>query len=505
MKRKLELSENILVKTNENQVIHPYCFSNDSILYHDKNGYIKKLNPGDEIKDVSFFYNDKLIFKADFYIHSITLDNQGGFIVKLKTEAQMALSALWGIIKDEFMMGKNNTNVNINEKLPLRGRYDEDSRIQRLSYLENRVGKKIKHIRNTSLCSDKLNHNIESFIGSVEIPVGIAGPLLIQGENVNELIYAPFATTEGALIASATRGAKALTLSDGVITKPLEKKMIRVPVFEFNNIAEAVFAAYWLKENFNIIKFHAEKFSNHANLKNLDTLHLGKYLHVYFIYETGDAAGQNMTTICTDKACEWILKVFNETLKMPAINFFIDGNLSSDKKVSGYNMQSGRGGRVISECLVPNDIMKRVLRTTSEKFMHAYNIMTASSITNGSIGFNINTSNVIAAMYTATGQDIASVHESSLSQLYAELSDTGGVYLSLTLPCLTIGTVGGGTGLPAQNECLNILDCVGKDKVMRLAEIICGFCLALDLSTISAASVGEFVQAHEKMGRNRPC
>lgn len=504
MKIKTLYKKNISIKTNEGEKISLYDFSNDSIIYHDKIGYIKKSSPGDKVKDLSVFYNDIFVCSLDFYIHSIKLDNQDGFIVELKTEAQMALSTLWVFIKERFITEKNKINLNVNEKLPLRGRYDEDSRIQRLSYLEGKVGKKISHIRNTSLCSDKLNHNIESFIGSIEIPVGIAGPLLIDGENVSGLIYAPFATTEGALIASATRGAKALTLSGGVSTKPLEKIMIRVPVFEFKNISEAVFASHWLRGNFDAIKYHAEKLSNHANLKKLDFFHLGKYLHVYFIYETGDAAGQNMTTTCTDKACEWILKAFIDTLKMPAVNFIIDGNLSSDKKVSGYNMQSGRGGRVISECLVPDNVMKRILRTTSKKFIHAYNIMVSSSITNGSIGFNINTSNVIAAMYTATGQDIASVHESSLSQLYAELSDTGGVYLSLTLPCLTIGTVGGGTGLPAQNECLTILDCAGKDKVMRLSEIICGFCLALDLSTISAASVGEFAQAHERMGRNRP-
>jgi NADP-dependent 3-hydroxy-3-methylglutaryl-CoA reductase len=496
-------TKNITIETVDGINLNVTGLNGNSLIINVAEKDAIKTPIGKSFINSAIYHDNKLICKKDIYVYSITKKNQENFIVELKTEEDDLLSTVWVYLKNEMTSNNISPHVNLNEKIPVRGKYTDAARLQRLCYLEEKTGTTINHIRETSLKNEDLKNNIESFIGTIEIPVGIAGPLLIHGREMKGLIYAPFATTEGALIASATRGAKALTLSGGVSSWALSKKMIRAPVFEFNNIPEALCVAYWLKMNIDLIRHHAERHSHYAKLTKLDIFHQGKYLHVYFIYETGDAAGQNMTTMCTDKACEWIKKELRDTLQIPAISFIIDGNLSSDKKVSGYNMHSGRGTRVMSECFIPENIINRVLGTTSKDFMHAYNIMLASSITMGAIGFNINSSNVIAAMFVATGQDIASVHEASLSQLYAELSGDG-IYLCLTLPCLTIGTIGGGTGLPAQNECLKILNCSGKGKINRLAEIICAYCMALDLSTISAAAAGEFARAHEQMGRNRP-
>jgi len=459
---------------------------------------------GDNLSDCLIYCRDKYICSISFLIKSISKIDNHSIFLSLTTENSDELSKLWREIGFLQKVAPVQT-MESNEKIPGRGLYTEEAKQKRLQFLREKTGKSLEYIEKTSLTHQRLKNNIESFIGTVEIPVGIAGPLLIRGQGANGLIYAPFATTEGALVASATRGAKAVSISGGVVTRVLGQRMVRVPVFEFSSISDAILAAHWIDMNFSSIRQQVSLASSHADLVKLDTHFLGRYLHICFVYHTADAAGQNMTTTCTAKACEWILQQFASICSVDPISFIIDGNLSSDKKASSQNLILGRGTRVIAECNLTEDALREVLNVSSEQFMHAYQIMVASNITMGAIGMNIKVSNVVAAIFSATGQDIASIHEASLGQLYAERGHQGqGLYMSMTLSSLTIGTIGGGTSLPTQQECLDILDCNGTGKLHRLAEIICGYCLALDLSTISAAAAGEFARAHELMGRNKP-
>jgi NADP-dependent 3-hydroxy-3-methylglutaryl-CoA reductase len=400
-------------------------------------------------------------------------------------------------------------------KVPGRGLYTDDARHERLAFVKEQTGRELEEVSSTRLQPNALVSNIEALLGSVEIPVGIAGPLHVKGEHANGLFYAPMATTEGALVASATRGATALSRCGGVTARVLGQRMLRVPVFVLEDLSMALFFAEWVKDHQSEIAEQTRRYSNYADLVDLQTQVLGRAVHVHFIYETGDAAGQNMTTTCTWQACQWI---FQEMWRFDGLNFenfLVEANLSNDKKVTYQSFLKGRGIRVLAECVLTEEICTQVLKVTPRQLVDAYNQVVCGSIAAGMVGININIANVIAAIFTATGQDIACVHESAIGHLHMELIELDAadefarkprqrIYATLMLPSLVVGTVGGGTNLPQQKECLQLLGCAGADKAHKLAEIISGFCLALDISTLSAIASDQFARAHEKLGRNRP-
>ena len=389
-------------------------------------------------------------------------------------------------------------------KVPARGLYTEEARQERLTFLREETGQQFEEVAHTRLDPRALVSNIEALIGSVEIPLGVAGPLLVRGQHSNGLYYAPMATSEGALVASATRGATAISRSGGVRARVLEQRMLRVPVFTLNSMENAFFFAEWVKDHQAEIMQVVRKYSNFAQLRELHTQVIGHSTHVHFVYETGDAAGQNMTTTCTWQACQWIMEQMGAFPGVEFENFLIEANLSNDKKVTWQSYLKGRGIRVIAETLLSAEHCRRVLKVEPQQLIQSYHTFIAGSVAAGMVGININVANVIAAMFTATGQDIACVHESSLAQLHMEMTAEGDIYATMTLPSLVIGTVGGGTNLPQQKECLAMLGCAGPGKAHKLAEIIASWCLALDLSTLSAIASDQFARAHEKLGRNRP-
>ena len=388
------------------------------------------------------------------------------------------------------------------EKIPARGIYTEAARHERLRWLHNKSNVDVSALKETRLVAERLTGNIENFLGAVEVPVGLAGPLLFHGQHARGNLYAPFATSEGALVASATRGASAITRSGGVITRVLAQRMMRVPLFVLSSLEGAVRFASWIRQHADELREQTRTVSRHANLLSVEPMLLGKMVHVTFLYETGDAAGQNMTTSCTWQACQWLMAQVQRIRDIQVESFLIESNVSGDKKVTFQSFTTGRGIRVVAECLLDHSVMKQVLKVSPEELVSAYSMMCSGSIHVGTVGFNINIANVVASIFAATGQDIACVHECSLGQLSMQMVDQD-VYASMVLPSLIVGTVGGGTHLPAQQTLLKMMGCSGVGHVQRLAEIIAGFCLALDLSTLAAVASGEFASAHEKLGRNR--
>ena len=388
-------------------------------------------------------------------------------------------------------------------RIPGRGIYTEQARLLRLEFIQEKTGVSCDFVRDSHLSAHRLAGNIENHIGGVEVPVGLAGPLLFNGRNAQGEIYAPFATSEGALVASASRGALLLSESGGVTTRTIAQRMIRVPLFVMNSLDSALFFSDWLKSHVPELQAAVAKVSHHAMLSSVDITLSGRVVHASFVFSTGDAAGQNMTTAATWHACQWALSQARHFRGVSVENFFIDSGLSGDKKVNYKSFLEGRGTRVIAEAFIPGETLQRIMKITPDQLVAYFNSGMAALIQAGAIGSNINVANTIAGMFVATGQDIACVHESSLAIFHIEKTDHG-VYTSMHLPALIIGTVGGGSSLPAQAECLKIMGCYGQNKVARLAEIIAGYCLALDLSTISALVGGTFVKAHERLGRNRP-
>jgi hypothetical protein len=278
--------------------------------------------------------------------------------------------------------------------------------------------------------------------------------------------------------------------------------MMRVPYFCFADLSTALAFASWLREVASEIHRIATQVSRHARLMSVEPQVLGQGVHLHLIYESGDAAGQNMTTACTWHACQWILEAAAAAGHRPEA-FYVEGNMSSDKKVSFQSFVQGRGTRVVAECFVAQEHLQRVLKVSPQRVHQGVLDLRDAAAAVGTVGGNACVSNVLAGIFTATGQDIACVHESSVALLQSRLVD-GGVRLHLSLPSLVVGTVGGGTHLPRQAELLEMMGCRGDGGLPALAEIIAGFCLTLELSTTSACVGGQFALAHERLGRNRP-
>lgn len=396
------------------------------------------------------------------------------------------------------------TDVSNNEMpiIPGRGLVTAGSKKLRLEFLQNN-SIETSHIADSELELKLIQNNIESYIGTVEIPLGIVGPLKFINNNISELVYTAAGTLEGALIASMNRGAKAISLSGGFKAQTSWQRMSRAPLFTLNNIENAKVFESFITDHFKEIKKKAESFSNHAKLIKIDSVRIENSVHTKFIYTTGDASGQNMTTTCTWHAMLYIVDIFYKRTGINFDDFILEGNGSSDKKISNYSKLNGRGVNVTAECNLPEEIINQILRTTSSKMIAAYNASIKIAQLDKMVGYNINVANAIAAIYVATGQDLACIHESSVGILEFKRTENG-LNAKLNLPNLVIGTVGGGTHLPKQLEALNIMKCKGNGKIERFAKLIAGFALGLELSTVAAIVSGEFAKAHEKLGRNKP-
>jgi len=387
-------------------------------------------------------------------------------------------------------------------KIPGRGRYDDVARRARLDWITERTDVSVDALRDTRLVPERLTSNIENMIGAVEVPVGLAGPLLVHGQESSRVVYAPFATTEGALVASACRGATAVTRAGGVKVDVLRQRMTRAPAFQLASRDDAERFAAWLGDQLETMRAKCHDVSRHAELLDIAIVVDGLFVHALFIYATGDAAGQNMTTATTWHCCQWIVSQL-PTLGVSLRRFIIDGNMSADKKVNLEAGEWGRGTAVIAECTLDAESIVQGLKVEPSELLAAHRICRSGARHARIVSPNVNVANVVAAIFTATGQDIASVHESSLGVLELE-AEGSGIRARLFMPGLVVGTVGGGTHLPAQRALLETMGCTGEGSSRRLAEVIAGFCLALDLSTLAAIATGEFALAHERLGRNRP-
>lgn len=386
--------------------------------------------------------------------------------------------------------------------IPGRGLNSAHALKQRNEYM-NKEGFDLSHISKHSLNLATIDNNIESFIGSVEVPLGIVGPLLYNTNNQKELVYCVAGTLEGALVASMNRGARAVSLSGGFRATVKYQKMLRAPLFTFFSSEDAHILVEWVQKHCNKIKQHAEQYSNHAKLLEIIPERFANKVHLYFYYNTGDASGQNMTTVCTWHAILWIAENFSKETEVLIDTCIIEGNGASDKKVSQYTIKNGRGIHVEATCFLTNEVIKNVLRTTKQDFMKAYSASREITIKNGMLGYNVNISNAIAAIFLATGQDLGSIHESSHADLILEEKQDG-IDFMLKLTNLVIGSIGGGTHVPKQKEALELMGCYGKGNVNRFASLISGFALSLEISTFAAIVSGAFAKAHEKLGRNKP-
>lgn len=369
---------------------------------------------------------------------------------------------------------------------------------ERQHFVEEFTGKTLNHVKQYSFEPEQTKGNIENFAGVTQVPLGFAGPLNIDGEHAKGEFIIPMSTSEGTLIASYNRGMKAMNLSGGVKCTVQNDSMQRAPVFIFKDARESKAFVQWVDNHFDEIKKEAEVTSTIAKLQYIDPYLSNRFAYLRFNYSTGDAAGQNMVGRATYAACSWILDHYPNIEK-----FYLESNFATDKKASQINIMRTRGKRVTAEAIIKRDVLIQHLRVEPESMYYHHNVSTIGAFFSGANNNGAHSPNAITAIFIATGQDVANVSESSAGILYTELTQAGDLYISLTIPSLIVATYGGGTGLPTQKECLEVMDCYGKGKVNKLAEIVAGVALAGEISLGAAISSLDWVSSHEKYGRNR--
>lgn len=367
----------------------------------------------------------------------------------------------------------------------------------RREFAEEIAGSSLPHLSQYSLdLTEAMKRNIENPMGTVQIPVGLAGPLQLNGQHAQGAYYVPLATSEGALVASINRGCSITREVGGANVRIIDDKMTRAPVIRAESVIEALKIKEWIERHFIELKEAAESTTRHGRLLKIDPIIVvGRYIYPRFTFTTGDSMGMNMVTIATDKAMDIL------TRETGAHVLALSGNFCVDKKPSALNLIEGRGKTVTADIIIPREIVEIKLKTTPESIMEvniAKNLV--GSAIAGSMGFNAQYANMIAAIFLATGQDAAHVVEGSLGITTAEVKD-GDLHFSVTLPDLPLATIGGGTRLETAQECLNILGVVGSGKVNKFAEIVAGTVLAGELSLMGALAAGHLARAHKDLGR----
>jgi hydroxymethylglutaryl-CoA reductase (NADPH) len=377
--------------------------------------------------------------------------------------------------------------------------YTREAATARRGFVEEHTGAKLQHVGQYSFDPAMLPGNIENFAGVAQVPIGIAGPLRINGEHARGDFYIPMATTEGTLLASYNRGMRLLSACGGVRATVVEQHMQRSPVFMFEHALQAREFGHWVNEHYESIKAAAESTTRFGKLQQITQFPLGPLLYLRFNYATGDAAGQNMSGKATLAACEWIEQ--NHPIHP---KFMLSGNIDTDKKHSQINTLLTRGKRVVAEIVLKDEILKPLMGVTGKELFRARQISQAGAFMAGSANNGSHSANGITALFIATGQDVANVAESHAAVTYTQLLDNGDYYWSITLTSLIIASYGGGTGLATQKECLEVLGCYGQGKANKLAEICAAMVLAGETSLSSAVLHGDWVSSHDRLGRNRP-
>ena len=369
----------------------------------------------------------------------------------------------------------------------------------RLDWLEKITGRSYPNLRGDKrIPTADLKGKIENPIGTVQMPVGLAGPLLIQGEEANGIFYVPLATTEGALVASYERGMSLLSRAGGARTHVFRDENQICPVFKFDSLDDLIAFKTFLESNQDQVRELAESTTAHGKLIDCTAHVVGLELQICFRFGTGDAHGMNMLAKAADHACQWLSR------QKANKGYLVYSGLSSEKRPSGRLLHAGKGKGVVAVADIPAKWVRLYLRSTPEEISDLWHRTVVGNIMANAIGYGGHYANGLTALFIACGQDVANIMNSAIGLTEFQVNDAGDLRASVTLPSLTVATIGGGTGIGTSRDCLEVLGCLGTGKARKLAEIAAATALAGELSFAGALCSGEFVQAHESLGRNRP-
>jgi len=371
----------------------------------------------------------------------------------------------------------------------------------RREYLEQETGAKLTNIGIFSIDVERVvKRNCENMIGTVQVPVGVAGPVRVNGGYAQGSYWLPLATTEGALIASVNRGCSAITKAGGADVRILHDGMTRAPVFATDSVTHAVQVRDWVTVHRDELKTVAESTTSHGKLTDIVTFITGTSVYVRLEFDTKDAMGMNMVTIASAKVADLITQGTGARL------IALSGNMCTDKKPAAINGIMGRGRSVVAGIALPEDLISSVFKTDAKTLAEVnYRKNLVGSARAGAMGFNAHAANVVAAMFIACGQDAAHSIDGSTCITTVDLTETG-AYVAVTLPSLPAGTVGGGTGVDTQQECLRLLGVAGSGtppgtNAKKLGEIIGAAVLAGELSLLGALAAQHLARAHQQLGR----
>ena len=366
---------------------------------------------------------------------------------------------------------------------------------ERRAAAEAFTGATLEEIARGGMDPETASKNIENMIGTTQIPLGYAGPVDIHGGYAQGRFLIPLATTEGALIASISRGLSVINDGGGVSVAVFQDAMTRAPVFRVEGVEHATRVMQWVDTHREEIDHAVSTTTSPGKLVRIEMFPSGRSLFMRLSFQTGDAMGMNMATIASEAVCRLVETETGATLVS------VSGNMCSDKKPAAINMIEGRGKTVVAEARIPREVVEGRLHATSEAIVETnYRKNLVGSSMAGTMGANAHAANMVAALYIATGQDPAQVVGGSMAITTCEDID-GDLYIAVRMPAVEVGTVGGGTRLPCQREALSMIGCVGEGKARKLAEIVATTVLAGELSTLAAQAAGQLGAAHARLGR----
>ncbi|MEK7702385.1 MAG: 3-hydroxy-3-methylglutaryl-CoA reductase [Nitrospirota bacterium] len=354
------------------------------------------------------------------------------------------------------------------------------------NWISAKMGVLLEHTAFFSENPKNMKGNIENLFGVAQIPIGLAGPIRINGQFAKGDFYIPMATTEGTMIQSYHYGMRMITLAGGITTSVLKDELHTSPLFKFSHMRISEWFVEWLKNNFDQIKEIAERTTQHGKLERLEPHIFDRNVVVKFCYTTGDASGINIIMFATQAACRYITSIVKPE------KFYLQGNFSSIKKVTAHNFVSGYGRSVVAESIVPKSLVKRFYKVAPEDIVAYFQSALLNSTHAGMIGMSGQVANAMTAIFIACGQDVASVVESHVSVVNYDLTPEGDLYASIKLPNLILGTVGGGTGLGTQKECLELLGCYGLGNARKFSEVIGASVLSGEIAICASNAAGSF-------------
>jgi hydroxymethylglutaryl-CoA reductase (NADPH) len=387
-------------------------------------------------------------------------------------------------------------------RLPAGNDFTDKGLRTRQAFLASTYGFDMAPLQGEEGCPDAeaLSGNVENLVGMVQIPVGVIGPLRINGLNAHGDYIIPLATTEGAMIASYHRGAYVLSLAGGVSAMCLTESVSRAPGFVFESLIEAAGFMDWVLAHADDFREAVSQATSHGRLNDIKLESCGTLVYLIFDYETGDAAGQNMVTVATEKVCQYIV---DSTPYKPA-RWYVEANLSGDKKASMMSFMGARGKKVVATARIAPKLVSRFLHTTPMAMAEYCRVSALGGVQSGTIGVQGHYANALAGIFLACGQDVACVSEAAVGITQMTVAENGALDVSVSLPNLVVGTVGGGTHLPTAQACLRMINCEGTGRARAFAEVCAAAVLAGEVSIIAAMAAGQFSSAHARYRHKAP-